>query len=357
MANGDSGSPGNNSNSTDPSSREQQELMLDIAQFVLDIVGIFEPTPFADGSNALISLGRSDWWGAAMSAVSILPYVGDFAKLGKIPKYSRTINRAIELAKKDAKFADQIRPALQKLKGLLDDVPAGSLPDGLRQIRDDLGRFLRGAPRLTGPVAKAMQTLPANLKAGFLQAMKLPPLRNPRALKKRPGPVDEDSLLAELAKKGFVRLKTGVHSAKKTTENSDIYLRRIVDGGEQYFEAIRVDRKFGGGVTQRFATSRDGLPVSPGDIQREASSFRRTHNPLGSTSSRVGVAQGGGRSMSPADHNRMVNELQQGAAKGEFSHWHHERIPATPDMLAKYLRKPVKGTLKFDNVGQHVGTW
>ncbi|MEZ6063220.1 MAG: hypothetical protein R3C19_22975 [Planctomycetaceae bacterium] len=354
MSSTDASTGAGNSQSGDS---EKRELVLDITQFVLDIVGIFEPTPFADGSNALISVGRGDWWGAVLSAASILPYVGDFAKLGKIPKYSRTIRRAIELAKSDAKFADEIRPALKKLKSLLDDVPVGSLPDGLRQIRDDLGRFLKGSSSVSGPVTRAMQSLPGNLKAGFLQAMQLPPLKNPRQLRKRPGPVAEDSLLAELAKKGFVQIKSGTHSAKKTTENSDIYIRRVVDGGKQYFEAIRVDRKFGGGVTQRFSKTKSGLPVSPGDIQRQASGFRRTHNTLGSTSTRAGVAQGGGRTMSPADHNRMVNELQQGAGKGEFSHWHHERIPATPEKLAQYLQKPVKGTMKFDNVGQLVETW
>ena len=62
--------------------------------------------------------------GAGLSAISILPYIGDFAKLGKIPKYTRSISRALELAAKDAQFAEKLRPALVKLKSLLDDVPA-----------------------------------------------------------------------------------------------------------------------------------------------------------------------------------------------------------------------------------------
>ncbi|MEL6877337.1 MAG: hypothetical protein AAGL68_04475, partial [Pseudomonadota bacterium] len=33
-------------------------VVADLTQLTLDLVGIVEPTPFADGSNALISLGR-----------------------------------------------------------------------------------------------------------------------------------------------------------------------------------------------------------------------------------------------------------------------------------------------------------
>lgn len=90
------------------SPEEQKRLLLDMGQFVLDIVGIFEPTPFADGSNALISMGRGDWLGAGLSAISIFPYLGDFAELGKLPKYSRSVNRAVELASKDTAFAKKL---------------------------------------------------------------------------------------------------------------------------------------------------------------------------------------------------------------------------------------------------------
>ena len=34
-------------------SEEEKGLLLDITQFTLDIVGIFEPTPFADGTNTV----------------------------------------------------------------------------------------------------------------------------------------------------------------------------------------------------------------------------------------------------------------------------------------------------------------
>ena len=64
------------------------ELALDVTQMALDIVGLVDPTPISDGVNGLISLGRSDWLGAGISAVSMIPYVGDAAKLGKLGRYA-----------------------------------------------------------------------------------------------------------------------------------------------------------------------------------------------------------------------------------------------------------------------------
>ncbi|MCA9061019.1 MAG: hypothetical protein KDA85_21050 [Planctomycetaceae bacterium] len=364
---------GDSAESGEQRSQQQQALLLDLTQFVLDLIGIVEPTPFADGTNTAISLGRRDWLGAGLSAISLLPYLGDIVKLGKIPRYERTLSKALALAVKDAQFAEQIRPVLTRLKRLLDDAPISELPAGLRQMRDRISRFLQTGPKIPGPVSRVLQKLPGSAKSGFLQAMKLPPLRNPRRLRNRPGPVSEDSLLTELARKGFVRIKQGSHSPKKRSarggavEDSDIYIRRIIGEDEkQYFEAIRVDRKFGGGTSRPFGTIHDGLIPSSGasgggrsaaDVQRSDKQFRRIHNTLGSTSSKAGVAQGGRQTLSNEEFRRMVNDLQAGSKKGEFSHWHHERIPADPETLGKYLTGPVRGTQKFDNVGQLVVTW
>jgi hypothetical protein len=219
-----------------------------------------------------------------------------------------------------------------------------------------------------------MQKLPGNLKPGFLKAMKLPPLKKPRQLKKRPGPVKEDELLAELNSKGFIAVKNGQHSPvkmnanRRAVEDSDIYMRRIVaQDGKQYFEAIRIDRKFGGGTSRPFGITKQGVANSPGAkfgvkspdaVQGGDKQFRRLHHTLASTSDKVGSAAGGGRKLSESGRRRMVNELQDGSKKGEFSHWHHERIPATPESLARYLQGPLKGqTQKLDSVGQLVGTW
>ena len=333
------------------SSREQQELALDLTQFLLDIAGIFEPTPFADASNALISLGRGDWLGAGLSAISILPYLGDFAKLGKLPKYARSVERAVELAANNTQFADKIRPILSKLKSLLDDVPADQLPDSLRRIRAQVDKFLADMPTLTGPVRKALDQLPANLREGFLAAMKQPPLRNPRKLRKHPGPVDEDRLIEELRSKQFVQVKQGQHSLTGGGEDSDIYLRRIMgEDGRHYFETIRVDRK--ALPSNHFRPHPNDAAKSVGQIQAEAKSFRRAHHTMGQTSRVAPLGQGGNQVLTTGLRNQMIEQLDQGARKGAFSHWHHERFLATPENLATYLQRPLKGTQKLDPVGE-----
>jgi len=51
---------------------------------VLDIAGFFDPTPICDGVNALISALRGNWSSAGYSALGMVAYVGDLAKLGKL---------------------------------------------------------------------------------------------------------------------------------------------------------------------------------------------------------------------------------------------------------------------------------
>jgi hypothetical protein len=55
----------------------------DIGHTALDVIGIFEPTPFADGINAVWYLAEGDKVNAAISAAGMIPYVGDVAKAGK----------------------------------------------------------------------------------------------------------------------------------------------------------------------------------------------------------------------------------------------------------------------------------
>jgi hypothetical protein len=76
-------------NSPQPSAKSAG---LDKIQTTLDAVGAAEPTPFADGTNAVISLVRAatepgrrkeHFSNAAISAIAVIPYVGDLAKASK----------------------------------------------------------------------------------------------------------------------------------------------------------------------------------------------------------------------------------------------------------------------------------
>src|SRR5215510_10675508 len=58
---------------------EKGALLLDLGQTVLDIAGIFDPTPISDGISGVVSLFRGDWLGAGISVAAMIPYVGDLA--------------------------------------------------------------------------------------------------------------------------------------------------------------------------------------------------------------------------------------------------------------------------------------
>ena len=125
------------------------EIAADIGQMILDITGIIDPTPISDGTNALISLARGRWTDALISAVSIIPYIGDVSKLAKLPRYLASIQKSIRLARTDVKWAARLREIFVKLKKLLDDLfeaGADNLPDiprkYLQQIRDEIDAFL-----------------------------------------------------------------------------------------------------------------------------------------------------------------------------------------------------------------------
>ena len=65
----------------------------------LDIVGIVDPTGVADALNAGLQWKNGDWTGAAISATSLVPFIGDVSKIGKIKKDVKIISDAIEEVK------------------------------------------------------------------------------------------------------------------------------------------------------------------------------------------------------------------------------------------------------------------
>lgn len=125
------------------------ELGLDLLQMALDLVGIVDPTPVSDGLSALLALGRGQWLDAAISGVGMIPYIGDIAKAGKLPRYERTVERALELAERSREAARLLTPGFMKLREALELFPANAnaAVDKMRTIVD---RFLRreATPRL-----------------------------------------------------------------------------------------------------------------------------------------------------------------------------------------------------------------
>lgn len=104
--------PGSASPDQEKTSQSTASKSLDAVQTGLDAVGVADPTPIADGINAITSLIRAgvepDRAGehlknAAISAVSMIPYVGDTAKAakygGKAAKEGKLANAAGDATK------------------------------------------------------------------------------------------------------------------------------------------------------------------------------------------------------------------------------------------------------------------
>ena len=70
-------------NSLDPFGHDPDDDIIDKFHAILDVIGVFDPTPISDGLNSIIYLVEGDFVNASISAASIVPYIGDGAKAGK----------------------------------------------------------------------------------------------------------------------------------------------------------------------------------------------------------------------------------------------------------------------------------
>lgn len=121
-----------------------RDLSLDLAQIALDVAGFVDPTPISDGTNAVISVARGDWFGAGIGAVSIVPYVGDLAKAGKFPKYLKTLEQAVAMASESAEAAKLLSPIMVRVRQALDLLPDAAGPH-LAKLRALVDEFFRVA--------------------------------------------------------------------------------------------------------------------------------------------------------------------------------------------------------------------
>lgn len=79
--------------------------LIDRVQDTVDLIGIVDPTGVADAANALTYAARGKWGQAAVSALGIVPYLGDLAKGGKFLKAGAKGEKAV--AKVAARSAER----------------------------------------------------------------------------------------------------------------------------------------------------------------------------------------------------------------------------------------------------------
>ncbi len=166
------------------------QLGLDLGQMALDITGIVDPTPISDGSNAVISLGRSvgslfsgdfgeaggHLLNAGISAVAIVPALGDVAKAGKIGKWAQTVADSVSAIAHNPAARAALEPALRTIKDAVDKIPQSALdalPSSARESIEGMKRQLDdhfappAAPSTTTPrVADAAQASVHTAKVG-----------------------------------------------------------------------------------------------------------------------------------------------------------------------------------------------
>lgn len=74
------------------SQNETSSISQDDAQMVLDILGIFDPTPTCDGVNAIVYAINQDWINMSISLAGFIPLVGDLAKFKRFCKKGLAAN-------------------------------------------------------------------------------------------------------------------------------------------------------------------------------------------------------------------------------------------------------------------------
>ena len=93
----------------------EQELLWLMADTAIDLAGIVDPTPISDGIAMVRDLSRGDYFGAVLSGISIIPWLGD--ALAKPIKGARILDKANDarrLLAKLQKRASKLRKRLKK---------------------------------------------------------------------------------------------------------------------------------------------------------------------------------------------------------------------------------------------------
>jgi hypothetical protein len=156
---------------------QQWELVLDLAQLTLDIIGIVEPTPIADGLNMAISIWRWDISGAVLSGLGMFPWFGDLAKAGKLKHYFNRAHELLRMAARDQQLLEMLEPVLRPVYNTLEQLPLERLPqmwqwlvEPIAKLRDEIGKVLNNSVKA---IAKTpAQALAEQVKANGLNILR-----------------------------------------------------------------------------------------------------------------------------------------------------------------------------------------
>jgi RHS repeat-associated protein len=128
---------------------EEQQAQLDAIQLTLDAVGVADPTPISDGTNAVISVARGNYKDAVLSAIAIIPFLGDLAK--------------------GAKYADEAAVALKYGDEAVEIAAKLADPKTIRFSQDSINANFKDG--------SSVDDLINNLKSGQISADDIPAIR------------------------------------------------------------------------------------------------------------------------------------------------------------------------------------
>lgn len=150
--------------------KSDAELKWELAGSAADIAGLVDPTPTSDLIGAGLALRSGDFIGAALSTVSMVPYVGD--AMAKPVKAVRTGKKIVALEQKVAKLTKEAND-LKKLKKEAEAAEVASAKEGKAAAEADNAketatrqREQAEAPGKDCEDCKSVKIKPAKLKAG-----------------------------------------------------------------------------------------------------------------------------------------------------------------------------------------------
>lgn len=100
----------------------------------LDLAGIVDPTGAADTTNTALQVSNEEWVGAVISGLSIIPYIGDIAKIFNIKKDYNIIKTAIQNFRNSHK-------AQKSFSDILESAELGRITKGNTKIFRKQGGF------------------------------------------------------------------------------------------------------------------------------------------------------------------------------------------------------------------------
>ena len=228
----------------------QKELAFELGQTVLDVVGIVDPTPISDSLSAMMSLYKGDYVGAALSTVSIVPYIGD--AIGKPIK-------AVHNAEKIAQLERKIESLVKQLKELAPE------------------RVAKAAENLTEAVAKGRATLIEKIDRGHSLLRHGPDLTDNQLIRRLKEGIAPDGSIGRRVPLGSTRFSSNIDWLQIREKASEqITKRSPYHGGVDLTKPPPLDAKGFSTIKKVERTIEFDRPIGNGFIGKEGTLHKIT---------------------------------------------------------------------------------